>query len=187
MWSDLRKQELREPGCPLLIFYFSFDLRWQFCTQCVLSPVCFPFSLMQWVRGWRWRPRRAGATQAGAARGLGSGCAASRRDAGRQAWRRQTAVVSDSEQSILVSRQNGSFFFRNTEQTQKLVHVRALTPINTRMHTIPLWAHPKDWVGSRNRSPRAPRCRREHLSPTERIISRKYSTDIKSRIWTWMG
>ena len=38
-------------------------------------------------------------------------------------------------------------FFRNTVQTQTLINIRTLTPVNTRMHvTLPIWAHLKDWA-----------------------------------------
>jgi hypothetical protein len=45
--------------------------------------------------------------QVGGEHGLSSGCAASRRNAGRPAWHRQAAVVSDGERGILVRMQNG--------------------------------------------------------------------------------
>jgi hypothetical protein len=46
-----------------------------------------------------------------------------------------------------VHRQSYNFFLRNRVQTQIVIYVRALTPINTRTHTLPLWAPLKDWAG----------------------------------------
>jgi hypothetical protein len=82
-------------------------------------------------------------------------------------------------------------FFRNTVQTQILIHVWALTPMNIRTYTLPLWAHPKDWADLILRFTKSvtksASLSTGTSSPTERIISRKCNTYVKSRIWTWVG
>jgi hypothetical protein len=72
-------------------------------------------------------------------------------------------------------------FFRNTVQTQIFIHVRALTSMSTfeRLSRLDLEIHE---IGHQKR------LTVDETSPsTERIISRKYNTYIKSRILNLCG
>jgi hypothetical protein len=78
-----------------------------------------------------------------------------------------------------------SFFFEK-HNTNTDTHICMSTHLYERTHTLPLWAHPKDWVGLILRFTKS--VTKSILlstgtsSLTKRIINYKYNNHIKSRI-----